>query len=220
LCIPGGQALAKRITKQILSASRRLNQALKGYNEVPAHGARGLPYKLQRADVTALDSEIWGHLSTTPLDGSDVPPTLQRKLVDNLRLHKRAAEEIDMVRADMQRVLRGLQREEELLMEAIKIQRHESTVSTVSTYDHGCLSLMVSRLYKTRMQKEEVIFILSKATPNTQMTIEQFLQDVENQLNPETLELPKMEINDILEEIDSLEDEMNDEIATEEADED
>lgn len=154
-----GQSLASRISKQIVSASRRLTKALRDYNSVPPIGDNNIPHKLVRSEV-GIESDVWQHLATVH-QTSAVPHLLRRRLIDNFRLSKRSAEEVTFVKSDMARIVQSLEQEIHIMIGAIQ-KLKEKTLP--SAYEYGTMARLSDHLVATQSLREKVLFVIQKAT--------------------------------------------------------
>ena len=160
-----------------------------------------MPKDLLREDVVDLENDVWSNLSPSSSDVSNISKVTKRKLVDTLKYHRRAVEDIDIVSSDMQRLVRSLIRQRDVLH--IKM---EQLGNKSSQYDNGTRSIITRKFIYIQMCIESVTSILNKAN-DIGIDIAQFVEEVENVHMPsvQQTDLSNDMVRELVSEIDSLE---------------
>lgn len=207
LFITEGQTLAKRIGKQLMAASQKVNKAIKTYNAVPAVGSMEPPHTLQRSDVIDLTADVWQYMESPLPTLSSVPPPVKRRLVNAFLLNKRAKEEERYIRDDMDRVLAGY-------------EQNIKTLENICAKDVGNATIALVRQKKMMLEAKAHLMesLISKSAPS-HMSVEDFVESTEQLLvdehsssdvTPELLQSVLQEIEDIEADDDNVEDDSDD----------
>ena len=99
-----GQKIAIKLTKQLNKNNKRLQDAIKEFNSVSSvYPSNILPTTIVWDEVNNLESTFWKNLKDEP--ETLISITVKRKCVELYQLNCRAAEEIGMLKNEMQNVL-------------------------------------------------------------------------------------------------------------------
>lgn len=185
--------MAKRITGQIQSASSKLNQAIKLYNEVPPFGPDLPPHTVQRKDIMQLDAAFWHCLGPQKVDSAaDVPYLIRRKLIDTLKIRNRAEEEKNATLVDIKTYIDNLSELGVKLM--TKIQALPS-YDDISKYDLGFKAYLVQHHHLILGRLENAKNLLEKVTgtANTDDLVCSIEEHLDNSVNNEIFSLEELQ---------------------------
>ncbi|XP_078608414.1 uncharacterized protein LOC144880223 [Branchiostoma floridae x Branchiostoma japonicum] len=101
-----GQAIAKKLCKQLQSINSKLEKTVKHYNNMkwpPKHIT--FPRVVDIKDARDPYWDVYLKLDVSVRGEGDLPYSLQRKAIDAISMKKRALEEIQMVKGEMREVL-------------------------------------------------------------------------------------------------------------------
>lgn len=186
----------------MLAASKKVNKVLQQYNNLPKFGDG--PHNLQREDAVNLDSPMWGqNLASLPSSTGtiDVSKTQQRKLMDSVKLQKRAAEETKFLLGDIERL-------------NLRIMRLKGRINTTYTniseseertpYDMGTLALLGKYLTNLESWHEHVNRITHSGYLETNAAPASISSEVLNEILGEIEDLENSESSDIDSDIEDI----------------
>ena len=122
--------MASRLSKAITTKSKKLNSLLLQYNSIVP-----IDDQLSWEDVTNLSSSIW--LAPQPEDNLPVPRSVRLAAIDALMKEKRAIEEQELLKVEMENVLRFHLEQHASLARSIS---HLQSVPSV--FNRGALCLL------------------------------------------------------------------------------
>jgi hypothetical protein len=103
----GGQSAAIRVSKQLKKTNKKIKEQLRSYNIIGGELV-SLPLKLEFDDVKSCDGELWDALKSKSetVQRHSVPVSIKHQTVKWHCMEKRAAEEQQLVKAEMKSALK------------------------------------------------------------------------------------------------------------------
>ena len=169
--IPDGQALAVRITKQVIASSKRLDAAIQRYNSTPQYG-RG-EYSIPRSVAINLESAIYSSIWNVDQGDFPIPGPLKRKAIDIYQLNQRAREEIGLVSKDMICFTRSVN-ERALVLSTWLEDKQE--IDHESRFNQGCISRVKKALDDLSVIQSQVERYFGPITKSSEVNVTKFVQ--------------------------------------------
>lgn len=114
-----GHALAKRLSKQIMKATKLLKTSIDEYNKLECSTASSLPLTVTFDSVKDPDSDVWVEVNAPGESRTAIPATIRRKAVDLYYLMDRCREEITLLQSEMINTLDHFTRQHQLFKSSL-----------------------------------------------------------------------------------------------------
>lgn len=152
--------MAKRINLQVQAASKKVNQAVKVYNDVPPYGPTQPPHEIHRKEIMDLEAPFWHNLSPLYLQiNEDVPYLIRRKLIDTWRLKLRAEEELQITRKDVQIYSANLTSSKAAILEKMESL---GSANDISSYEFGLKAFLLKHEFNINSRVSVAEALLQK----------------------------------------------------------